>query len=269
MSRSIVKTVTVGARPDVVFKALTEAEELVRWFPVDARVEPGLGGSIWLSWGGGTEGAAPITAWEEGRHFQWTEARGPVKLAVDFHLTAAAGGRTTVRLVHSGFGTGPDWDDEFHMTNGGWQYFLEHLRVYVERHHGTPRDLISFRDTFALTRAEAFSRLVGAGGLSRDRTLERGEPGGRYETFTARADEISGRILLSSPGTGQIGLTIDQLNDAVLFLEMEPAKDGTRAGFWLSTYGLPADRVEEVRRRFREVYQGALSAAHPSRTPDS
>jgi len=258
MSRSITKTVTVGASPDAVFRMLTEAEELVRWFPVDARVAPGVGGSIWLSWGGGTEGAAPITAWEDGRHLQWTESRGPAKLAVDFHLEAAAGGGTIVRLVNSGFGAGPDWDDEFHMTNGGWQYFLEHLRVYVDHHCGKPRDLISFRDTVPFSHTGAFARLIGADGLSRDRALEQCPAGGRYETSTAHGDRISGVVLSASPETGQMGLTIEQLEHAVLFLEMEPAKTGTRAGFWLSTYGLPASDLEAARQRFRKVYDGAL-----------
>ncbi len=69
MSRSIAKEVFVNAPPDVVWNALTEAEELTRWFPVRAKVEGGVGGSISLSWGEGAEGRAPITAWEPGRRF--------------------------------------------------------------------------------------------------------------------------------------------------------------------------------------------------------
>lgn len=35
-----------------VWRALTEAEELTRWFPLQARVTPGEGGEIWMSWNG-------------------------------------------------------------------------------------------------------------------------------------------------------------------------------------------------------------------------
>jgi uncharacterized protein YndB with AHSA1/START domain len=94
MSRSIVKTVTIDAPLEAVWKALTQAEELTRWFPVDARVQPGPGGTIWLSWGSGAEGEAPITAWEPNRRFGWTETRGPIKLAVDFHLETSGAGRS-------------------------------------------------------------------------------------------------------------------------------------------------------------------------------
>lgn len=262
MSRQIVKEVFIQAPPDVVWRALTEANELTRWFPVDARVRPGAGGSIWLSWGGGTEGEAPITAWEPNHRLQWTETRGAVKLAVDFHIEAKSGG-TVVRLVNSGFGAGPDWDDEFHMTDGGWAYFTQHLRWYLERHPGTARDLTTFRESVTLTRGEAFLRLTGPGGLSKDDRLAAASPASAYETTTAHGDRLSGEILASSPDTGQLGLTIRELGDAVLFLEMEPSPEGARAGFWLSTYGLASDVLSRTRERFETLYRNALELAEP------
>lgn len=259
MSRKIVKEVFVQAPPDVVWRALTDAEELKRWFPVDARVQPGKGGSIWISFGGGVEGTAPITAWEPNRRFEWTETRGAVKLAVDFQLEAKSGG-TVVRLVNSGFGAGPDWDDEFHMTEGGWAYFTQHLRWYLERHRGKPRGLITFRELVPLTRAEAYGRLTGPSGLSRDDGLVATPLGTPYETTTALGDRLSGTIVASSPETWQLGLTIAELGDAILFLEMEPAPAGARAGFWLSTYGLVPEGVSRARERFEALYKQALHA---------
>jgi hypothetical protein len=224
---------------------------------VDARVQPGKGGSIWISFGGGVEGAAAITEWEPNRRFEWTETRGAVKLAVDFELEAKSGG-TVVRLVNSGFGAGSDWDDEFHMTEGGWAYFTQHLRWYLERHRGTPRDLIAFREAAALSRAEAFLRLTGPSGLSREDCVAGAPLDAAYETTTALGDRLSGRIIATSPETWQLGLTIRELNDAVLFLEMEPGPTGVRAGFWLSTYGLSADALARARERFAELYARAF-----------
>ena len=259
MSRSITKEVVVDAPPDVVWRTLTDAEELMRWFPVEARVEPGLGGSVWLSWGGGTEGTAPITCWEPGRRFGWTESREAHKLAVDFHIEGQ-GGRTVVRLVQSGFGDGPEWDDEFHMTQGGWNYFLEHLRWYLERHRGRPRDLICFREPIALSRPEALARLTRSLGLGGPEWIGAAAPGHRFSTRTASGDPAAGTVIAISGSTGQLGLTIDDLNHAVLFLEMEPATDGSRAGFWLSTYGLSAERLAQARERFGRLYREALAA---------
>jgi len=234
VSRRIVKETVVQLPADAVWRALTEADELRRWFPVDARVEPGVGGSIWLSWGAGAEGEAPITGWDPPRHLQWTEARGPVKLAIDFHIEAQAGGTTRVRLVQSGFGDGPDWDDEFHMLSGGWSYFVAHLHWYLERHHGVPRDLIAFRDEVPLSRLEAFERLR--------RSLA------AIETVP----------LVESLQTQQLGVRVPDLNDALLFLEMEPHPSGCRAGFWLSTYGLPPAALDAARERFDRLYHAAL-----------
>jgi uncharacterized protein YndB with AHSA1/START domain len=260
VSRKIVKEVFVQAPPDVVWRALTDAQELTRWFPVDARVQPGKGGSIWLSWGGGTEGSAPITEWEPSRRLQWTETRGAVKLAVDFHLEAKSGG-TVVRLVNSGFGAGSDWDDEFHMTDGGWSYFIQHLRWYLEQHAGTPRDLIAFRERVTFTRAEAFLRLTGPSGLSADDALAAASAGMEYQTTTAQGEPLSGTIVASSPDTWQLGFTVRELGDAIVFLEMEPDAGGSRPGFWLSTYGLAPDGIARARERFEALYRTALELA--------
>jgi uncharacterized protein YndB with AHSA1/START domain len=259
VSRSIDKHVAIDAPIDVVWRAITEADELTRWFPVDARVEPGLGGTIWLSWGGGTEGTAPITAWEPERRFGWTESRGPHRLAVDFHIEGR-GGATVVRLVQSGFGDGPEWDDEFHMTGGGWSYFLEHLRWYLERHRGRSRDLLSFRDAVPLARGEALARLTRSLGLGGREWVDAVNPGQRFSAVTASGDALAGTVLVASGPTGQLGLTLDDPNHAVLFLEMEPAQGGSRAGFWLSTYGLPPDGLSATRQRFGRLYHAALGA---------
>ena len=258
MSRSIVQEVVIDAPADVVWRALTDAEELKRWFPIDARVEPRLGGSVWLSWGDGVEGTAPITSWEPERHFGWTETRGPHKLAVDFHVEAR-GGSTVVRLVHSGFGDGSDWDDEFHMTQGGWSYFIEHLRWYVERHHGTPRAVISFRDPVAMPRVDALARLTAALGLGDQAWIRSARSGESFATETVNGDRISGKLIAVSGATGQLGLMFEEMNGAILFLEMETAPGGVRAGFWLSTYGLPSDQLAGARTRFEGLYKRALA----------
>jgi uncharacterized protein YndB with AHSA1/START domain len=235
VSREVVKEALIAATPDEVWQALTDARELTQWFPAEARVSPGVGGAIWLSWGDGAGGEAPITAWEPGRHFQWTESRGPVKIAIDFHLTPHESG-TVVRLVQSGFGDGPEWDDEFHMVSGGWAYFIAHLQWYLERHKGVPRDLLGRRDQVALTRDETFARLL---------TL---------------LDGLDTETVLSSPATGQAGFTSPSLNDAIVFIEIEPGASSCRGGFWLSTYGL-GDRLPDVRARFTSAYNAALGLA--------
>ena len=49
-TRSITKEVRIDAPVEAVWKALTDAAELTRWWPLDAKVKPGPGGFIWMSW---------------------------------------------------------------------------------------------------------------------------------------------------------------------------------------------------------------------------
>jgi uncharacterized protein YndB with AHSA1/START domain len=89
--RSISRSVTISAPPSAVWRALTDAEELRRWFPVDARVMPEVGGTVWMSWGPGCEGESRIEIWEPERHLRLVEPTAgpdtsPVPIVVDYHL---------------------------------------------------------------------------------------------------------------------------------------------------------------------------------------
>src|SRR6266851_3761952 len=103
-TRQHVTEVEINATPDQVFRALTEAEQIVRWFAPEARVEPGpdgnmVGGTYYISWGPGADGTSKISIWEPGQRFAGFEER----------LRETD---TLRRLVHSGFGRGAGWDNE-------------------------------------------------------------------------------------------------------------------------------------------------------------
>jgi hypothetical protein len=54
----------------------------------------------------------------------------------------ARGGKTVVRLVHSGFGGSAEWDEQIEGLESGWTYFLRQLKHYLERHRGERRDMV-------------------------------------------------------------------------------------------------------------------------------
>ena len=101
-----------------------------------------MGGRIWLSWGPGCEGEAPIHIWEPPRRFGWTENYGTdeagkaIEVAVDFHVEAKAG-TTVVRLVQSRFSASSDWDEMYDALVDGWTYFMFNLVFYLTRHRGS------------------------------------------------------------------------------------------------------------------------------------
>lgn len=241
-TRSIEIEEQIDASPEDVWNALTTAEGLKRWFPLDARVEAGTEGRVWLSWGPGCEGEASVHIWEELRRFGWTESYGedesgrPIKVAVDFHIEGRAG-RTVVRLVQSGLSASSDWDDMYDALKDGWTYFLFNLRYHFEAHGGGDRHLIWRRHPTSLSRDEVWDRLTDGGLVGEELELE-----------TKRTTQT-----VSRRDRHHYAATLPGLNDSVWFVEVE----GAHVGFWLSVYdadGLDPDRLQvTLDRRVSEV----------------
>ena len=148
-TRSVKGTIDVEATPDVVWKALTDARELERWFPLEARVEPGPTGKIYMSWKNEYAGESAIVAWEPERHLrtQWGfegEGPGPAAQFTDYWVEGR-GGTTAVRVVTSGFPTDRAWDEWYHGTRRGWAFELRSLKHYLERHRGEDRGVLYLR----------------------------------------------------------------------------------------------------------------------------
>ena len=133
-----------------VWKALTDAVELSRWFPPSAEVEPGEGGNIHLSWAPWVETDNRIEIWDPPHHLRtgWHDSSGVVtldqnpeeaqQLAVDYFLESRQG-KTVLRLVHSGFSMAAEWDEEYDGVRRGWTYELRSLRHYLQNHLGRNR----------------------------------------------------------------------------------------------------------------------------------
>ncbi len=62
--------------------------------------------------------------------YTWDEGTlGVTTMTID--LTAEGEG-TSLRLVHTGWGSGDDWDRVYNGTNEGWSEELENLRAWLE-----------------------------------------------------------------------------------------------------------------------------------------
>ena len=69
-TRSQEHEIEIDAPIDAVWKALTDAEQLTNWLSEEARVVPGEGGTVWVSWGEGQAGETRIEGWEPGRRLR-------------------------------------------------------------------------------------------------------------------------------------------------------------------------------------------------------
>jgi len=251
-TRAIDLTIEIAAPADAVWQALTVAEQLESWFPVNARVTPGVGGSIWVSWAGAATYESRITIWEPSRHLQLTDqpadpgAGQPVAVAQDF-LIEGKGGSTVLRLVHSGFSADAQWDEMIDMMSSGWRYFLFNLRHYLEKHRGTHRRMVfTRRQVTDRSRTDAWPAILRALGI--DPAAGEGEP---FALALGDA-RFHGTVVQWKPPAHFAG-TLDDLNDGLIFLELESDGPEWNAGFWISTYGIAPPRADQLQANLDAV----------------
>jgi uncharacterized protein YndB with AHSA1/START domain len=265
-SRAFEMALDIAASPEDVWRALTDAAELVRWFPVDARVTPGAGGSMLWSWGEQWDWETRIDQWEPGRFLRLVQedarpydAQGrplapgqadPARIAMEFTLETHQG-KTRLRLVHSGFGRGAAWDDELEGITEGWQAELASLRHYLERHRGKDR---VFEVTWLLTslsREEAWARLVGPGGFRF--TPPEPATGQPYQVIVPGGERLSGKVALHLPRQTLAG-TVRELGDG-WFRILTWSVPGGGTGVWagLATYEGHGARVREFKARAQDA----------------
>jgi uncharacterized protein YndB with AHSA1/START domain len=247
-TRAFEMALDIEAAPDDVWTALTEAGELVRWFPLSASVTPGAGGAMRWAWDEAWPWTFRVDAWEPGRRLRLLHegyrpfdaagqpvgdapAAGPV--AVEFTLEAGGGG-TRLRLVHSGFGRGAEWDDEFDGISHGWPFELCSLRHYLRHHRGRDRQFVWARATTALEPAAAWARLTSAEGFAL--SPARPQPGAPCEVRAASGERFSGTAELFAPPHEMAG-TVSALDDGIFRLATYRAAGKSGITVWLATWG--------------------------------
>src|SRR5262245_48135482 len=133
-TRDIELSVELNASPEEVFRAVTDGTELAKWMAPEARStlpSEGKKGRIWISWGEGMAIEKEVEIWDSPKKVRHTAGENPetkAPLWADWSIEARDGGTTTLRLVHSGFSAGADWDEEFECHARGWKLMLENLR---------------------------------------------------------------------------------------------------------------------------------------------
>jgi uncharacterized protein YndB with AHSA1/START domain len=253
------RTIGIGAPVDAVWRALTDAEELARWFPTDAEVRPGAGGSIRLRWRDLYDFDSPIEVWEPNEHLRFAfPGDGPGAVVTDYHLEGDER-RTILRVVTSGFGHGEDWDEFLDGVRHGWNFELRSLRHYLERHRGEDREVAWARALHGIERGKAWEKLTAPGGFFGERGLGRVVEGSGYDATTSTGVELSGAVEAFEPPRLLVA-TVDGLNDALLRMELWGAPRAAEVTVWLSTYGIPAAAVRALETSWQRALPAILGA---------
>jgi uncharacterized protein YndB with AHSA1/START domain len=244
--RSAEGQIAVDATPERIWQALTDERELVRWFPLDAQVEPGEGGSVFMSWRNEFAASMKIQLWDPPRHLRtsWSFHQGDEITQVTDYRIEGKGGSTLVRAVTSGFPLDPSWDGWVEGTNRGWAFELRSLKHYLERHAGESRHVVYLRRRVPIAGQDAWGRLIG------ERTFAPWLAGG--EVFDRR------------PGI-QHAAVVNDPRDALFRVSIEPGGPGAdqrEIVLWLSAWGDQAQRVAEL----KTSWTGALDRLFPEGT---
>jgi uncharacterized protein YndB with AHSA1/START domain len=238
--------VEIDAPIEEVWKALTEAKEIARWFAPNMTVEPGAGGAVTADWGSGLVWKNAIEVWEPNRHLRLVETRDhfisvseaqgrmePCRLVQDYYLEGQ-GGKTVLRMVHSGFGTSTNWIQEYEGTRDGWSACFLRLKTLLERHKN---------DTVHNIMLTALCY-----GMDHIRAL------GEIKAALPKAFEITLR--------GKYAVTgfLRDFNNSIVSISVQPSSMGTVAYLEMMLYGLPDEKAKAVENEWR----GRLAQLFPT-----
>ena len=249
--------IEIAATPEEVWEALSTGKGFESWFAPAARVEPGVGGTTWVSWGPGMEGSERIEVWEPGQHLRLTHERGEgaPPIVVDY-LLEGRGGSTVLRMVHSGFTADASFDDEFDSSRKAWPVFLQMLKHSVERGIAACRNVTVFRMP-QVPRDAAWQILMGAQGLCAEGTLAGRRAGDAFQLVTADGQVLEGVVKHFDP-TGYACL---QSGDALLTLFCEKCGGALMLTVTWLLYDVDADHAAALERRWSALLDGLFGQA--------
>jgi uncharacterized protein YndB with AHSA1/START domain len=224
-TRDIELSVELDASPEDVFRAVTDGTEVAKWLAPEARVtapEGGKKGSIWISWGEGMGVEHEIEIFDAPKRIRHPSGRnGETKapLYADWLIEAREGGKTTLRLVHSGFSASADWDSEFEAHARGWKLMLENLRQYFARHAHEPAVHLAFMSNVESPHGSIWKTLLGKLGFGTPPKV-----GDQFRFTTPKGDVLTGVVDFVTE-TRILGLVVREYDDALLRFTLEGKTD--------------------------------------------
>ena len=247
-TRDIELSVELDASPEDVFRAVTEGTELAKWLAPEARTtapEGGKKGSIWISWGEGMSAEHEIEIFDPPkriRHPSGKNGESKAELYADWSIEAREGGTTTLRLVHSGFSTSADWDDDFEAHARGWRLMMQNLRQYFAQHAGEPAVHLTFMSKVESSRPSLWTTLLGKHGLAASPKV--GDP---FRFTTPKGDVLTGTVDFVTENY-DLALVVREYGDALLrFTTMGKADASSTFVYgYVIVYGAERERASEL-----------------------
>jgi uncharacterized protein YndB with AHSA1/START domain len=212
--RTVEAEIEVPGTPEQVWDAIATGPGITAWFvPTESDERPG--GVITQHHGEGLDMEGEITAWDAPRRFayamEWapTEDASRERIGAEFLVEARSGDTCIVRVVNSGFGSGPDWDRMLESTRAGWRNALDNLRLYLTHFPGHRGASFAASGLSAESRDEAWATLTEALGMRDARVGDEVSTPPDAPTLAGvvvRAEEAQLGLRLDQPGPGLASL---------------------------------------------------------------
>lgn len=238
----------INAPVEAVWKALTEAGELERWFPIKARVSDG---KVDLSWGGGVDWQMEIEEQQQNKYLRLGYNENyykmvsdvPRRLAVEFFLEAKEG-KTLLRIVHAGFGGESGWDEIYDGVRRGWDTESLSLKHYLENHAGKDR-VVALAQVSIKQPLQQVWNILTQNGITVN--------GDHYVYTTPLGDRYEGTLVYLNPPQDICG-TLQSLNNAMFRLTAERFAPDADIIIWIfiGAYGVPAAEIKAVEQRWQQ-----------------
>jgi len=136
----IVQELTIRATPESVFAAITQPDEITRWWANQVTAEPRVGSPAAFRFDNGEVMTMEIVDLDPGRKLSWLVRQAPQYAhlwegtTITWDLVPVSDG-ITLHFGHHGFAV---VDAGYEQTRTGWAYFLGSLTSYLETGKGTP-----------------------------------------------------------------------------------------------------------------------------------
>ena len=256
--RSIQVEVEVPGTPEEVWQAIATGPGVSSWF-VPTEVEEKAGGTIVSHFGPGMDASAKVTAWDPPRRFaaesgDYGLGEGAPPIATEWIVEARSGGVCVVRVVHSLFASGDDWDGQLEGLESGWPTFFVVLRQYLTHFPGQRSATFMAMALVAAPASKAWDTLVGSLGLA-------GATQGQRWKTSAGATPLSGVVDRFAVGDqSHAVLRLDPPTPGMAVLTACPMGDQVHVAFTFYLYG---DGAAAAATRDEPQWQTWMAALFP------
>lgn len=176
-------------------------------------------------------------------------------------MEARAGGTCVVRMAHSLFTSGEDWDDQLESFEAGWPSFFEILKIYLQHSAGQPSATISVSSRAGWSVSEAWNALTRALGVPDVRV------GQHPAAVAADVPPFGGTVRSVQQDTYQeMRLILDRPTNGAALISAFTENDQVKAAVMLFLYG---DQAAAIAARDEPRWRAWLETLAVTRAPEA